>query len=635
MGFRIPAVIVSPYARRGHVDHKIYGFESILKLIRYRFGLDPLTTRDAYAHNIVRSFDFESKPDYDAARPASPEAHRRAKACAAGAPAAGLGGSRASRDRDAPQGARPRRPADLRLPRAARLRLPAGDPAPDLPPPVLDGAQAVSRGPPPSRRRGARDRRARPALAAGRRRRTARAGRTERLGAAGGRRARPDQGERSTSAPTPGRSTSPPSRCGCGSRWSRSAGLLRRHLRVDRDRRRNPGPDDGRRIRAFPTGATRASGSSAARRSAPSSRIPSSASSRPRPKRSSTSPSLHARDPPAARLQRRLKHAGGTNAGACAARPAAPATTSGSRACAAGRRARRCLRGHALPTIKHLFVLVLENENSDESFGPNPPSPYLGKTLPEAGALVPNYFGIGHASLDNYIAMISGQPPNPITQADCLSTAKWSPGTLNSDGHRPRRRLRLSDAGARPSPTSWKKQATPGTGTWRTWPPRPARPSLDLRPPDDRRRRRQHRRPRRLRSTRRATTRSSTSTRSSTRPACQKNVVDLDKLPADLRQRGDDARIHPSSPPTSAPTATTRPAPTGPRPGGYAGIDELPQRMGAAHRGLAGLPGRRHAAGHLRRVRGRSRILLRRGHRAKHPQQRRLEPGPEAARSAR
>ncbi len=65
MGMRIPAVLVSPYARRGCVDHNIYGFESILKLIRYRYGLSPLSVRDRYARNIARSFDFESKPNYD------------------------------------------------------------------------------------------------------------------------------------------------------------------------------------------------------------------------------------------------------------------------------------------------------------------------------------------------------------------------------------------------------------------------------------------------------------------------------------------------------------------------------------------------------------------------------------------
>ncbi len=62
MGFRIPAVLVSPYARTGHVDHSIYGFESILKMIRYRYGLPPLTPRDLYANNIAAAFDWESKP---------------------------------------------------------------------------------------------------------------------------------------------------------------------------------------------------------------------------------------------------------------------------------------------------------------------------------------------------------------------------------------------------------------------------------------------------------------------------------------------------------------------------------------------------------------------------------------------
>jgi phospholipase C len=65
MGFRIPAVVLSPYARRGHVDHSIYGFESILKMIRYRYGRPSLTPRDLYANNIAAAFDFESQPDYD------------------------------------------------------------------------------------------------------------------------------------------------------------------------------------------------------------------------------------------------------------------------------------------------------------------------------------------------------------------------------------------------------------------------------------------------------------------------------------------------------------------------------------------------------------------------------------------
>jgi phospholipase C len=62
MGPRVPTICVSPYARRGYVSHTTYGFESILKFISYRFGLKPLNRRVAYAHNIGRSLDFDSKP---------------------------------------------------------------------------------------------------------------------------------------------------------------------------------------------------------------------------------------------------------------------------------------------------------------------------------------------------------------------------------------------------------------------------------------------------------------------------------------------------------------------------------------------------------------------------------------------
>jgi phospholipase C len=69
MGFRIPAVAVSPYSRRTggarvKVDHQTLGFESIIKLISYRFGLGHLTVRDRYAANIGRTFDWE-RPQFD------------------------------------------------------------------------------------------------------------------------------------------------------------------------------------------------------------------------------------------------------------------------------------------------------------------------------------------------------------------------------------------------------------------------------------------------------------------------------------------------------------------------------------------------------------------------------------------
>jgi phospholipase C len=73
MGLRIPVFVASPYARRGYVDHSIYGHESILKLIRYRYGLAPLTLRDLYANNIGYAFDFEH-PNFDV--PALPKPAR-------------------------------------------------------------------------------------------------------------------------------------------------------------------------------------------------------------------------------------------------------------------------------------------------------------------------------------------------------------------------------------------------------------------------------------------------------------------------------------------------------------------------------------------------------------------------------
>jgi phosphatidylinositol-3-phosphatase len=88
----------------------------------------------------------------------------------------------------------------------------------------------------------------------------------------------------------------------------------------------------------------------------------------------------------------------------------------------------------ALPPVKHVFVIVLENEDYATSFGASSPAPYLAKTLPSMGALIPNYYGIGHESLDNYVAMVSGQGPNPVTQADCPFFTDVTPGTVGADG---------------------------------------------------------------------------------------------------------------------------------------------------------------------------------------------------------
>jgi len=86
-----------------------------------------------------------------------------------------------------------------------------------------------------------------------------------------------------------------------------------------------------------------------------------------------------------------------------------------------------------LPKIGHVFIIVLENESFAETFGPQSPAKYL-NSLSNQGALLENYYGIGHYSLDNYLAMISGQAPNPATQGDCQSYVEFAATGVTKDG---------------------------------------------------------------------------------------------------------------------------------------------------------------------------------------------------------
>lgn len=76
--------------------------------------------------------------------------------------------------------------------------------------------------------------------------------------------------------------------------------------------------------------------------------------------------------------------------------------------------------------VGHVFVIVLENKNAGATFGTGTAAPYLAQTLTSQGAYIPNYYGIGHQSLANYIAMISGQPENSFTAGDCLIYANFA-----------------------------------------------------------------------------------------------------------------------------------------------------------------------------------------------------------------
>ena len=89
----------------------------------------------------------------------------------------------------------------------------------------------------------------------------------------------------------------------------------------------------------------------------------------------------------------------------------------------------------ARPPIHHVFVLVLENESFIKTFGDSLPAPYLSRTLVSQGVLLRNYYGIGHSSLPNYTAMVSGQAPNEAQQGDCHTYTEFALTEPKLDAH--------------------------------------------------------------------------------------------------------------------------------------------------------------------------------------------------------
>ena len=76
-----------------------------------------------------------------------------------------------------------------------------------------------------------------------------------------------------------------------------------------------------------------------------------------------------------------------------------------------------------IPRFSHVVVLVLENENASATWGKASVAHYL-NSLVHRGVFASQYYATGHVSLDNYIAMVSGQP----AETGCRPTARsnWS-----------------------------------------------------------------------------------------------------------------------------------------------------------------------------------------------------------------
>jgi phospholipase C len=63
LGIRVPAMIISPYAKSGYVDHTMYEFSSVLRFIEDNWSLRPfLTRRDRIADGLRGALDFTQTP---------------------------------------------------------------------------------------------------------------------------------------------------------------------------------------------------------------------------------------------------------------------------------------------------------------------------------------------------------------------------------------------------------------------------------------------------------------------------------------------------------------------------------------------------------------------------------------------
>jgi len=62
LGFRVPVLVVSPYARHGYVSHKTHEASGFLTFIEHNFGLPNLGTRDALAAGFTDCFDYTQPP---------------------------------------------------------------------------------------------------------------------------------------------------------------------------------------------------------------------------------------------------------------------------------------------------------------------------------------------------------------------------------------------------------------------------------------------------------------------------------------------------------------------------------------------------------------------------------------------
>ncbi len=61
-GIRVPGLVISPYARENFVDNQTYSFESWLRIVEERYGVQTMTARDTNASDMLADFNFNQQP---------------------------------------------------------------------------------------------------------------------------------------------------------------------------------------------------------------------------------------------------------------------------------------------------------------------------------------------------------------------------------------------------------------------------------------------------------------------------------------------------------------------------------------------------------------------------------------------
>jgi phosphatidylinositol-3-phosphatase len=87
-----------------------------------------------------------------------------------------------------------------------------------------------------------------------------------------------------------------------------------------------------------------------------------------------------------------------------------------------------------LPAIKHVFIVMLDDEPYATAFGPASPAKYLTGTLEKQGELLLRYYAVAHEGLADEVALLSGQGPTQATAANCPTYSEISPSSSGSEG---------------------------------------------------------------------------------------------------------------------------------------------------------------------------------------------------------